>query len=227
MFDPLTLGLGAAKAGMGIFGAIAGQRDAVAQARAQNEAAVERYKYQLKIRERENLDQNQLWATKLSQSDLQMNAADRAASRAYGVEDLKQSQRLKKAAFTTQQLNREMTRKAGVGAASGKSGRSVSRGDRNIEAAFARSNAMVAENLLSAEVARQYREMGIADQLQSARNTAYSNVAIAPTVSMAPLEPAQLSGPGNAGMIMGIGNSLLGLAGSFQDAQIPDPGETP
>ena len=60
-----------------------------------------RYEYQLKIRERENLNQNQLWATKLAQYDLEMKAADKAASRAYGVEDLKQSQRIKSAAFST------------------------------------------------------------------------------------------------------------------------------
>ena len=76
---------------------MAGHANAVAQARAQNEAAVERYKYQLKIRERENLNQNQLWATKISQYGLEMKAADKAAARAYGVEDLKSSQRTKAA----------------------------------------------------------------------------------------------------------------------------------
>ena len=81
---------------------MAGHANQVAQARAQNEAAMERYAYQLKIRERENLNQNQLWATKLSQYDLQMKAADRAAARSYGVEDMKHSQRIKSAAFSTQ-----------------------------------------------------------------------------------------------------------------------------
>ncbi len=222
--DPLTIGLGVAKAGMGIMSAISGRNAKIAQARAQNEAAVERYKYQLKIRERENLNQNQLFATKLSQYDLGMKAADRAAARAYGVEDLKASQRIKSAAFSTQKLNRAMTKATGLGAASGRSGRSVDRLDQNVENQFARNQAMIMENLMGAEAARQYREMGIADQLSSARNRAFSSVAIAPTVSEPPLEPAQLSGPGSAGMMLGIGSSILDGVGSIASGMAPDPG---
>ena len=222
--DPLTIGLGVAKAGMGIMGAIGGHNAKVAQARAQNEAAVERYKYQLKIRERENLNQNQLWATKLAQYDLNMKAADRAAARAYGVEDLKEAQRIKSAAFSTQKLNRAMAKSTGTAAASGKSGRSAARFDQNVENQFARNQTMIVENLMGAQAARQYREMGIADQLTSARNRAFSDVAVAPTVSEPPLEPAQLSGPSSAGMMLGIGNSILGGIGSIASNMAPDPG---
>jgi hypothetical protein len=217
--------LGIAKAGLGVAGSIAGHSNAVAQARAQNKAAMERYKYQLKIRERENLNQNQLWATKISQYGLEMKAADKSAARAYGVEDLKQSQRIKSAAFSTQKLNRAMAKSAGVGAASGKSGRSVERSDANILSQFARNQAMITENLMGAEAARQYREMGIADQLTSYRNRAYSNVAIAPTVSETPLAPTQLATPSAAGAMIGAASSVLGAVGGFMNNQAPNPGD--
>lgn len=216
--------LGIAKAGLGVAGSMAGHANAVKQARAQNEAAMERYKYQLKIRERENLNQNQLWATKISQYGLEMKAADKAAARAYGVEDLKQSQRIKSAAFSTQKLNRAMAKSAGVGAASGKQGRSAERIDANILSQFARNQSMITENLMGAEAARQYREMGIADQLTSYRNRAFSNVAIAPTVSMEPLAPTQLDTPSSAGAMIGAASSVLGAVGGFMGNAAPDPG---
>ena len=216
--------LGVAKAGLGIAGAAAGHSNAVAQARAQNEAAMARYEYQLKIRERENLNQNQLWATKLAQYDLEMKAADKAASRAYGVEDLKQSQRIKSAAFSTMKLNYAMAKTAGATAASGKQGRSAERADQMVENAFARNQMMIAENLLGADAAQQYREVGIADQLTSYRNRAFSNVAIAPTVSEAPLEPAQVATPSSTGAMIGAASSALGAIGGIMGNMAPDPG---
>ena len=225
--DPLTIGLGVAQAGMGIMSAISGRNAQIEQARAQNKAAIERYKYQLKIRQRENLNQNQLFATKLSQYDLSMDAADRAAARAYGVEGLKEVQRLKSAAVSMQALNRSMAKATGAAAAAGKTGRSAERSDRNVENQFARNQKMIIENLLGAEAAREYREMGIADQLTSTRNRAFGSVAIAPTVSEAPLEPSQLSGPGSAGMMLGIGQSILGGASSIMSNMPKDSGNLP
>ena len=80
--------------------------DKVAQARAQNQARMDQYKYQLQIRDKQYKDQQQIYATKLGQYDLQMKAADRAAARAYGIEQYKQSQRLKQAAFQGLRLDR-------------------------------------------------------------------------------------------------------------------------
>ena len=133
-------------------------------------------------------------------------------------------QRLKSAAVSSQALNRSMAKATGAAAAAGKTGRSAERFDRNVENQFARNQKMIIENLLGAEAAREYREMGIADQLTSTRNRAFGSVAIAPTVSEAPLEPAQLSGPGSAGMMLGIGQSILGGVSSIMGNMPQDPG---
>ena len=74
---------------------------------------------------------------------------------------------------------------------------------------------MIAQNLLTAEETRQYRELGIADRLQSQRNRAYSQVAIAPTKPLPLLEPTQVSAPSNTGMYLGIANAGLGMIGWY------------
>lgn len=219
-----TTALGIGSAVLGSLGSIFGYKDQMNQTRERNQQAVDRYVQQLKIRQRANLNSNQLFATKLSQYNLSMDAADRAAARAYGAESIKEVQRLKSALVSKQKINRAAAKVTGLGAASGRSGRSIDRGDRNREESYVvKSREMINENVFGAEVARQYREMGIADQLTSARNRAFSSVAIAPTVSEAPLEPAQLSGPSSAGMMLGIGQSILGGVGLAMEGMSDNP----
>ena len=220
----LAVGSAVAKGASGIFGSIAGHNDAVAQARAQNQAMMDQYKQRLRIRDKQYKDTQQIYATKLGQYDLQMKAADRAASRAYGLEQYKQSQRLKQAAFQGLRLNTALASQTGAAAAAGKTGRTAQRMDDNVEASFVRNQNMIFENLLSAEETRGFREQGIANRLESARNRAYGQVAIAPTVPLDPLEPAQLSGPSTMGRNLGILNAGLGMAQGIAGAFAPNPG---
>ena len=213
--EPITmLGIGSAvvKGASGIMGAIGGHNDAVAQARAQNQAMMDQYKYQLQIRDKKYKDVQQIYATKLGQYDREMTAADRAASRAYGIEQYNQSQRLKQAAFQGLRLDRALAKAGGAAAAAGKSGRSAQRLDTDVESAYVRNQNMIAQNLLTAEETRSFRELGIADTLQSRRNRAYSKVAIAPTEPLPLLEPTQLAGPSTAGRNLQIATAGLEMA---------------
>jgi hypothetical protein len=219
----LAIGSAVAKGAGGIMGSIAGHNDAVAQARAQNQAMMDQYKYRLQIRDKQYKDTQQIYGTKLGQYDLQMKAADRAASRAYGIEQYNQSQRIKQAAFQGMRLDRALAKSGGMAAAAGKSGRSAQRLDTNVENQFVRNQNMIAQNLLTAEETRQYRELGIADSLQSQRNRAYGQVAIAPTKPMELLEPTQLSGPSTMGRNLGILNAGIGMASGIAGAFAPNP----
>lgn len=218
------IGSAVAKGGASIFGSIAGHNDAVAQARARNQAMMDQYKYQLQIRDKQYKDTQQLYGTKLAQYKLGMSAADRAASRAYGIEQYNRSQRLKAAAFQGMQLDRALAASGGAAAAAGRSGRSAERLDLSKEAAFVRGQNMIAQNLLTAEETRQYRELGIADQLQSQRNRLYSQVAIAPTKPMELLAPTQLAGPSTAGRNLSILNAGIGMATGIAGAFAPNVG---
>lgn len=216
--------MGIAQAGMGIMGAIGGHNNQVAQARAQNEAMMKEYDYRLQIRDKKWKDELQIYATKLGQYDLQMKAADRAATRAYATEEYKQHQRLKSANFSTLKLSQALAKTGGQQVAAGRGGRSARRLDREVENAFIANQNMIAANLLSAEETSQMSALNIRDQLQSAQNQAYSNVAIAPSQPMELLEPTQNAGPSSAGMMLGIGNSILKGVGGMMNNMAPDPG---
>ena len=218
----LTIGSAVVKGGASIFGSIAGHNDKVAQARAQNQAMMDQYKQRLRIQAKEYGDTQVLYSAKLGNYAREMTAADRAASRAYGIEQYNRGQRLKQAAFQGLRLDRALAKSGGAAAAAGKSGRSARRLDIDVENAFVRNQNMIAQNLLTAEETRDYRELGIADRLESQRNRAYSQVAIAPTKPMELLEPTQLSGPSSTGMGLGILNSGLGMVSGIMDA-LPPP----
>ena len=216
--------MGIAQMGMGIAGSIGGYNSQMAAARAQNEAMMRQYKYQLQIRDKRYKDQQQIYATKLAMYDQKMKAADRAASRAFGIEQYNQSNRLKQAAFQGMKLDRALAASGGAAAAAGRSGRSARRSDLSKEQQYVMSQNMIAQNLLSAEEARDYRELAIQDKFTGYRNQAYADVAVAPTIPLELPEPVQNSGPSSAGMMLGIGNSIIGGIGSFMNNMAPDPG---
>jgi hypothetical protein len=186
---------------------------------------MDQYKYRLQIRDKQYKDTQQIYATKVGQYQRELSAADRAASRAYGIEQYNQSQRLKQAAFQGMRLDLAMAKAGGAAVAAGKSGRSAQRLDQNVESAFVRNQNMIAQNLLTAEETRDMRELGIADTLQSRRNRAYSQVAIAPTKPLPLLEPTQLAGPSTAGRNLGILNAGIGMATGIAGAFAPNVGD--
>ena len=141
-----------------------------------------------------------------------------------GIEQYKQSQRLKQAAFQGLRVDRALAKSGGRAAAAGKSGRSAQRLDTNVENAFIRNQNMIAQNLLTEET-RDFRELGIQNQLQSARNSAYGQVAIAPTKPLPLLEPTQLSGPSTAGRNLGILNAGIDMASGIAGAYAPSVGD--
>ena len=220
----LAIGSAVAKGGAGIFGAMQGHNDQVAETRARNQAMMDQYKQRLRIRDKQYKDTQQIYGQKKIQYELGMKAADRAASRAYGIEQYNQSQRLKQAAFQGMRLDRALAQSGGRAVASGKSGRSAQRLDTNVENAFIRNQNMIAQNLLTAEETRDMREIGIANKLESQRNRLYSSVAIAPQQPMELLPPTQLAGPSTAGRNLGILNAGIDMASGIAGAFAPSVG---
>ena len=220
----MLAGATVAKGAAGIAGSIFGHNAKVDEARARNKAMMREYKYRLRIQDRQYKGAQQIYATKLGQYDQQLRAADRAASRAYGIENYNQSQRLKQAAFQGLKLDTALAKSGGAAVAAGKSGRSAQRLDQDIEGAFVRNQNMLAQNLLTAEETRSFRESAIGDNLQSQRNRAYSQVAIAPTQPLPLLAPTQLSTPSTMGRNLGILNAGIGMASGIMNAFPPSVG---
>jgi len=224
MFDPVSLGLAAASAGSGILSAFGSHSEATAQARAQNQAAVNQYKHRLKIYDKQYKDAQQIYATKLGQYDLEMNEFDRAAAQGYGREMLKQNEALRAANLSRLSQSIQLAQRGGAAAVSGKSGRSASRLDQNTIGQFVRNQGVLAENLLSGDIARNQRMMDIRNNLQSARNRAYSKVAIAPQRTVAPLEPTQVSGPSSMSLLSNVGSSIIGGLSTYNSLAAPNVG---
>ena len=101
--------------------------------------------------------------------------------------------------FSTLKQSQALLSTGGQQAAAGRGGRSARRLDRQAENAFVANQNMIAANLLSGEETSQMSALNIRDQLQSAQNQAYSNVAIAPSQPMELLEPTQNAGPSSPG----------------------------
>ena len=203
-----AIGIGAAQAGSGILSAFGGHSEAKAQARAQNQAAVNQYKQKLKIRERDWLNTQQLYATKLGNYQRDMNEFDRAAAQGYGREQLRQNEALRAANLSRLSQSIALAQRGGAAAAAGRSGRSASRFDQNVVGQFVRNQGVLAENLLSGDIARSQRMMDIRNQLQASQNRAFSRVAIAPQQTIEPLKPVQVSGPSNLSLFGNIAGAV-------------------
>ena len=217
--------LGVAQAGMGIASAIGGYNSKADQIRAQNEAMMEQYDYQLQIRDKKYKDALQVYGTKRGQADLMSKAADRAAAAAYGAVDFNRSERTKQA--TAQLMNDYlgMAKKGGSAAASGKTGNNAADLDADQESNLVRKEKYRLAGLLAGDAADMMKRTQIANQLNSQQNQIYGSVAIAPNEPMMPLEPTQLSAPSKNSMYLGIGSSLLQGANTFSSMMAPDPGD--
>ena len=219
------LGIGSAviKGGAGIMGAIGGHNDQVAQARARNEGLKAQYKQQLRIRDAQYKFDQSNYANRLGEYDLGIRAADRAASRAYGVEQLNSINRMRKASLSNLQLNMALASKGGTAVASGKTGSGLGR-DVAAMQSVARGQAMNLENLLSGNIASDYRRMGIQDQLTSQRNRMFSQIATAPRKPLPIEAPTQYTGPSTAGRNLGILNAGIGMVSGIASAFPENPG---
>ena len=212
MFDPVSLGIG-------LLGAGAKFAQGQAAAGAANANARRQYAQQLKIREQNWRNSLAQYGNKLAVYDQEMTAADRAASRAYGAEQLRQSQAIDKAVFANRRLDLALAKSGGRASASGASGLSAQRRDASTESAYVRNQQMITQNLLAGSIAGDYRNMAIRDQYQSARNRAFSQVAVAPIQPLAPMAPMMQSGPSPLGLALDIGSSFLN---SYENPA-PDP----
>lgn len=205
---------------LGILSAGAKFAQGSAAASAANEQSMRAYAQQLKIREQQWKNSRAVYGNKLIQYKQNMQHADRAASRAYGAEQIRQSQAMDKAVFANRKLDIALAKSGGLAGASGASGLSAQRRDSATEGAVVRSQAMITQNLLQGSINSSYRKMQIKDQLDTTRNQLFGNVAIAPIKPIAPQAPMMQSGPSPLGLGLNIGSAII----NNLPTPAPDPG---
>ena len=197
-------GISAAGAGAS---AIGSYQSASAQADAQNAAATRNYKQQLKVRARKWDQTRHVYSQKVSQYDQTLDENSMAAARGYAAAQRNLNNQFSKAAFSQEGDLAKLIRSQGNFAAAGRSGRSTDRLNAEQMMQFGRGNAVIAENLMSAQMGYRNKTENLNREQLSANRKAYSQVAIAPQQDVAPARPVMTPGP-----------SGLSLAGGLIDA---------
>lgn len=212
---PLAVGMGVAKAGAGIMGAIGQHQSATAKARAQNQAAANRYKLAIRQQQADWTFAQNKYANRVNQYKQQVQFNQTAANRAYAAEDMNLQNLFKSAAFQQQALAIQAAREQGAVAASGKTGRSARRLDQNVLAQYGRNLATQEASLRSAQEASSFRRDKIQDQLKIGNYRAWAPVSVGLQKPMELPRPQQVSGPSGMSLATNIGGALLDGASSM------------
>ncbi len=219
MCEPVSstaLVLGGLSAGSTALGAIGQHQSASAAARAQNEAAVGNYKYQLKVRENNWERERERYTAQKTQYQAQTQENQIAAQRAYASEQNRLNSIYQSASFSQQDQLVKLAQGSGVQAAAGRRGRSATRLDTDIVSQFGRNQAIMSESLLGAQFAARTRTDAVNRELVSANNQAYSDVAYAPEVGVAPPTPVMRSGPSGLSLAAGLMGAAVDGASTYK-----------
>lgn len=219
MCEPVSstaLVLGGLSAGSTALGAIGQHQSASAAARAQNEAAVGNYKYQLKVRENNWERERERYTAQKTQYQAQTQENQIAAQRAYASEQNRLNSIYQSASFGQQDQLVKLAQGSGVQAAAGRRGRSATRLDTDIVSQFGRNQAIMSESLLGAQFAARTRTDAVNRELVSANNQAYSDVAYAPEVGVAPPTPVMRSGPSGLSLAAGLMGAAVDGASTYK-----------
>jgi hypothetical protein len=210
--------LGVLSAAQGAFGAISGFQ----QTQAQNKAAIEQYKYALAQRKHDWMNRLSVWGHKRVDYFNQKDENYSAAGRAYAAEQTKLNEAYQSAAFQQQGALAELIQGRGSIAATGRTGRSVKKMDQAMLAAYGRNNATVAANLASARNAMIRKNEQTRQELRGANNKAWSEVALAPVLGVAPPKPQLTDGRGQ--LALGLLGAAVSGIGAFKSMKAPDAG---
>ena len=215
--------LGALSFVSGAAGAIGQHQSASAQAAAANAGAMRQYKYQLKMREKNWDRERERYSANMAQYNQAVADNRDAANRAYVGQQEKLNNIYRQASFQQQSQLTQLTKGSGRMASMGRTGRSANRVDSEIMSAFGRNQAIMAESLLSAQRGFNRSVEGIRREELSANNRAYSPVAIAPEVDIAPPAPVMQQGPSGLSLLAGLGSAAVGGFKTYDSLRPPAP----
>ena len=191
VIDPISASIAGVSTGLKIFGGFQKANAAAKQAQAQADAISDQYNHQLKIQDNKWYMDRMNYQYRINEYNRTAKEADRAKLPKLMVALIcNKVKHFKSAAYQTVgqqiQLDVGMTGRA---AASGKVGRSAQRLDADPMKAFSRSQAKLADSLLSGQIAAQNRAEDISDQALSYKRQAYTPVSVAPTAPLRPMKP--------------------------------------
>lgn len=215
--------LGAASFASGALGAVGKYQSASAQASAQNNAAINNYKYQLKLRDQNWLQTRTAYATKVSQFQSELGENSLAASKAYAGAQNRLNEVYRQAAFRQQGMLSQLMQRQGLVTSTGMRGKSADRAERAVNTNYGLNMATQAASLQSAQNAFGTQTRSIRDQLRSQNNKAYSSVALAPQIGIAPPPPTMAAGPSGFGLFTDLVGAGVSGYGTYQELKNYEP----
>ncbi len=215
--------LGALSFASGAAGAIGQYQSGNAQAAAANAGAMRQYKYQLKMREQSWDRERERYSASVTQYRQAVADNADAANRAYVGQQEKLNNIYRKTAFQQQNQLVKLTQGSNKMAARNRTGKSANRVDAEMMSQYGRNQAIMAESLLSARRGFDRSVEGIRREQLSANNRAYSPVAIAPKLGVAPPAPVMQQGPSGLSLLAGLGSAAVGGYKTYDSLQPPAP----
>jgi len=186
-----------------------------AQAKAANKAAKRQYAYQNERRERQWMQDLNVYQTKQVQYDINTNNAEMAAQAAYGESERKRQEARAQAELKYQDMYAELLNesKSAKLMASGRTGRSVARIKTTDLAAYGREVSNIGRKLRMNDVALAQENAKAAAQAKGYKDQQFAQVAFQPVADVAP--PAPVMQNVGAAMLMDglkIASAVAGIA---------------
>lgn len=225
-FDPISgaIGLGTSLVS-GLFGGSrraeqAAGKAAQEQAKWENETAMWDWWYKLQFREYEYNQALRIYDRSKQVYNEQMSFNEQAAARSYEAENARMREYLQGLSFEKQDSLVEALKATGAADARGTAGVSTGRLSNDVLSQLGRNNAILAENLVSAQKQSLRDTETIRLNKMSADNDALSRLGLAPEKAPQPPAPvfrqASTGGGGGSSSLLTIGSSLMaGLSAGY------------
>lgn len=210
-----ALVFGASQALTGALGTFSKFNQQQSQTDAINQQRADQYNYQVRQYQLEAANRQNIYNQKLAEYKQGVFEDYRGYGRALVDSQERLSELYGQAAFNRQQQNIGLQQSLGQISAAGRTGSSASRLMGAQVAQYGRGQALTMDNLLRARYSTIRTNERLRDQLTSSIRQRYGQVALQPTMPLAPPEPTFQAGPSRLGLMAGLaGNAVSGLSGA-------------
>lgn len=188
----------------------------------ENETDLQNWEYSKQLRDYQYNQSLQIYDRSKEVYQKQLGFNDTAAGRSFEAENRKMNEYLQGLAFQKQDLFIQMLQAKGKIGAMETSGRSTARLQRDVLSQFGRDNAVLVENLVSANRQSNYDIGDIELQRQNANLDAFTRLGLEPIAPPTPPKPlTRPTSTGSSNPLLTIGGVVANAVSSGYSAALP------